>query len=65
MMGGRGDTTRDDRGIRRLLRRGKRQFRIRENINHYGDADFREAERRFLIECVLKDRCGLWGGGAG
>lgn len=46
-------------GIRRLLRKGRKRFRIKENLLHYGKKDLKNAEKRFLIECVLKDRCRL------
>jgi hypothetical protein len=51
----------NEEGIRRLLRRGRRQFRIEENIAYYTEKDFKNAEKRFLIECVLKDGCRLTG----
>lgn len=35
-------------GLRKLIRRYRRQFRIPENLNHYSREDFRKAEREFL-----------------
>lgn len=49
----------DDEGLRRLLRKGRRRFRITENLRHYAKKDLKKAEKRFLVECVLKDRCRL------
>ena len=57
----RGGMTRMDnaKGIRRLLKKGRKRFRIKENLLHYAKEDLKFAEKRFLIECVLKDRCRL------
>lgn len=49
----------DNQGLKRLLRRGRRRFRIAENTAYYNEQDLKEAEKRFLIECVLRDRCHL------
>jgi hypothetical protein len=49
----------DNQGVKRLLRRGRRRFRIEENTAYYNEQDLKEAEKRFLIECVLRDRCHL------
>ena len=49
----------DNQGLKRILRQGRKQFRIEENTAYYSQQDFKNAEKRFLIECVLKDRCHL------
>ncbi len=45
-------------GLRRLVERGRSLFRIRENTDHYSDADYREAEKKFVKLCILEGRCG-------
>ena len=35
-------------GLKLILRKYKNAFRIPENLNHYTEKDFREAERKFL-----------------
>jgi len=46
------------RGIKKLLHRGRRRFRSRENTHYYAPKDFKAAEEQYLIECVLRDHCG-------
>ena len=38
----------DDSGIKLLLRKYRNIFQIPENLNHYSDADYKIAERKFL-----------------
>jgi len=40
-------------GIRNLLRHYKAVFRTPENLNHYTQADFRAAEKKFLKFVLL------------
>ena len=47
----------DSKGIKRLLQLGRKRFRLEENTRYYSRKAFKEAEKRFLIECVLRDRC--------
>ena len=35
-------------GIELMIEKYKEQFRIPENLNHYSEADIRNAERKFL-----------------
>jgi len=35
-------------GLKLLLRKYKKIFRIPENLNYYSEKDFQEAERKFL-----------------
>ncbi len=35
-------------GIKSLIKKYRKLFRIPENLNHYSDEDFRKAERKFL-----------------
>lgn len=46
-------------GIETLLSRHKQSFRIPENLNHYSEADFREAEKKYLKLCITEGRCNL------
>ena len=39
---------RDKSGIRLLLERYKAIFRTEENLDYYGEEDYRKAERKFL-----------------
>jgi hypothetical protein len=35
-------------GIKLLISKYRKIFRIPENLNHYSDEDYKEAERKFL-----------------
>ena len=35
-------------GLKSLINRYRKIFRIPENLNHYSDKDYKEAERKFL-----------------
>lgn len=41
-----------NRGIKKLIRSYKRQFRIPENLEHYKPADFARAEKQFVKLCL-------------
>ncbi len=43
-----GNNLRANRGIRALIKIYKNIFRIPENLNHYSEKDYRNAERKFL-----------------
>jgi len=45
------------RGIDRLVDQYRERFRIPENLNHYSDADFHEAERQYLRFCLTTGNC--------
>lgn len=45
-------TAPEKKGIRRLIRKYRRKFRIPENLNHYSEEDFAEAEKRFVKLCL-------------
>lgn len=44
-------------GLKMLLKMGRKKFRIAENRDYYSAADFKAAERIFLKECIINDRC--------
>jgi hypothetical protein len=45
-------------GMRRIVKNIRKQFRIPENLNHYTEADFQEAEKKYLKFC-LQEGCGV------
>jgi hypothetical protein len=40
-------------GIELLIERYKKNFRIPENLNHYFEEDFQEAEKKFVKYCIV------------
>jgi hypothetical protein len=40
-------------GINLLLKECRRRFRIPENLEHYSEKDFKEAEKKFIKLCFL------------
>lgn len=44
-------------GIEKLLKKGKKEFRIPENLDYYSEFDFKEAERKYLRLCVIGGQC--------
>jgi hypothetical protein len=52
------DTPDRKTGIRLLIQNLKKEFRIPENLKHYSEKDFQEAEKKFLKFC-LQNGCDL------
>ena len=52
------DTPIKDSGLRKLIKQGREQFRLRENTQYYSTTDYREAEKKFVKLCVLEGKCG-------
>ena len=48
---------RNEAGIKSLIRRGRKQFRIDENLRHYEPDHLKAAEKKFLKECILNGKC--------
>lgn len=46
-------------GMQRLLREGRKRFRVPENLNHYTAEDLALAERKFLKACIVLGKCKL------
>jgi len=46
----------EDVGIRQLRDRFRKAFRTPENLQHYSEKDFREAERKFVKYCFRNGR---------
>lgn len=44
-------------GIKKLIKNGKRKFRIAENVSYYSENDYKKAEKKFIKSCVLGGRC--------
>lgn len=44
-------------GKKQLIRKYRKKFRIRENLDHYSKEDLRAAEKKFLKMCLTK---GQW-----
>jgi uncharacterized protein (DUF2344 family) len=44
-------------GKKQLIKRYRKKFRIRENLDHYSEEDLRVAEKKFLKMCLTK---GQW-----
>jgi hypothetical protein len=52
------DTPGRTTGIKLLIQNLKREFRIPENLEHYSEEDFQEAEKKYLKFC-LQNGCNL------
>lgn len=44
-------------GITALLKRGRRTFRVPENLAYYSEEDLKIAEKKFLSLCVIGGKC--------
>jgi|GEM_PF-2547451 len=52
------DTLYDERqGILRIVDQYRQQFRVPENLDHYSEDDFHEAERQYLRFCLSNGGC--------
>jgi hypothetical protein len=45
-------------GIKMLIQNLKKEFRVPENLEHYSEKDFQEAEKKFLKFC-LQNGCSI------
>jgi hypothetical protein len=41
-----------ENGIKLLVQKCREQFRISENLEHYSDREYREAERKYVKLCL-------------
>jgi hypothetical protein len=39
-------------GMKLLIQRCREQFKISENLNHYSEEEYREAERKYVKFCL-------------
>jgi hypothetical protein len=44
-------------GKKQLIKQYRKKFRVRENLDHYSEEDFRAAEKKFLKMCLTKGQC--------
>lgn len=44
---------RKNAAIEELHRKYRKVFRIPENLNHYSEEDFKNAERNFIKHCII------------
>ena len=44
-------------GIDRIVDKYRQQFRVPENIEHYSERDFHQAERQYLRFCLTQGGC--------
>jgi hypothetical protein len=47
----------DIKSIKKRLQMELKRFRSKENTHYYSRKDYKAAEKQFLVECVLKERC--------
>ncbi len=43
-------------GIKKLMNKYKKMFRIPENLNHYSSEDYKKAERKFIKNACIKGK---------
>jgi hypothetical protein len=48
---------REKSGQKQLIKKYRKKFRIRENLDHYSAEDLRAAEKKFLKMCLTKGQC--------
>jgi hypothetical protein len=51
------NTTIKDAGLKRVLQRARKVFRIPENTEYYSVEDYKLAEKKYIKYCVLEGRC--------
>ena len=44
-------------GLKALIKRYRRKFRVKENLNHYSEEDFQKAEKKYLKFCLTTGKC--------
>ena len=44
-------------GIKMLIKKGKKRFRITENRTYYSEKDYKKAEKKYIKTCGLGGRC--------
>ena len=50
---------RTNEGIRRLVEKGRKAFRISENLDFYSEKDYKAAEKKFIKYCIIEQRCSM------
>jgi hypothetical protein len=54
-----GIENRNENGIKALIRKGRKKFRIDENLRYCEPDHFKIAEKKFIKECILNGKCGI------
>ena len=44
-------------GIKALVKKYRRKFRIKENLDYYSKEDYQKAEKKYLKFCLNTGRC--------
>jgi hypothetical protein len=52
-----GIENRNEIGIKALIRKGRKKFRIDENLRYYEPDHLKVAEKKFIKECILNGKC--------
>lgn len=52
-----GIENRNEIGIKALIRKGRKKFRIDENLRYYEPDHLKIAEKKFIKECILNGKC--------
>jgi len=47
----------DHQGIDRIVAKYREKFRVAENLDHYSERDYHEAERQYLRFCLTNGNC--------
>ena len=48
--------SKENEGIRLLVKKYRAMFEIPENLNHYSEADYKVAEKKFFKYAILEDK---------
>jgi hypothetical protein len=48
-----------EKGLRKMIRKGREKFQIPENTNHYSPEHYKLAEKKFIKWCILEGKCSL------
>ena len=46
-----------DEGLRKIIKHGKEEFRISENLEYYSEEDYKAAEKKYLKLCIIGGKC--------
>jgi len=44
-------------GLKALISKYRKKFRISENLNHYSKEDYQKAEKKYLKFCLTTGKC--------
>lgn len=46
-------------GLQKKIRHGRQLFRIAENTQYYSAEDYKQAEKQFVKQCIIEERCAI------